>query len=156
MTDLAALRDAAGATGIFCDFDGCLAPIVPDPEAARAVRGASAALARLARRFRVVAVVSGRSAADLARRVRAPGVRLVGLHGMEESGGRTRRVAPGAEAAREAVERTAERLEDRLRGVRGAVLERKGLALAVHFRRARDPEEAERLASPLVDRKSVV
>src|SRR5438445_12193334 len=60
------------------------------------------------------------------------------------------RVAGEAETARAAVERTAERLERELIRAPGAVLERKGLALAVHFRRAPDPVEAERLASPLV------
>ena len=147
---LAALNDSAAEAGVFCDFDGCLAPIVPDPDEARPVRGATAVLTRLVRRFAVVAIVSGRSVADLSRRIRAPGVRLIGLHGMEEIYGRVVTVVPEAEAARDAVERAAERLERSLRGVRGALLERKGLALAVHFRRASDPVEAERLASPLV------
>ncbi|MGH2785689.1 MAG: trehalose-phosphatase [Actinomycetota bacterium] len=138
------------AAGIFCDFDGCLSPIVPEPDAARPVRGASAILERLAKRYASVAVVSGRSVADLARRIHAPGVRLIGLHGMEEFHSGVVTVLPEAEAARGAVERAAEHLERSLRGVRGAMLERKGLALAVHFRRARDPVEAERIASPLV------
>jgi trehalose 6-phosphate phosphatase len=150
VSDIDRLLKAAGDAGIFCDFDGCLAPIIPDPEAAKAVRGATATLERLARRFKVVAVVSGRSAADLSRRVRARGVRLLGLHGMEDVRDGAITVVPEAEAAREAVEATARSLGEALRGVRGAVLEHKGLALAVHFRRAADPEEAERTASPLV------
>ena len=147
---LAGLLERPHETGIFCDFDGCLSPIVPDPEASRPVRGAASVLAKLATQYASVAIVSGRSVADLARRIRAPGVRLVGLHGMEELSDGSVSVVPEAEAAREAVERTADRLETSLRGVRGAVLERKGLALAVHFRRAADPREAERLAAPLV------
>lgn len=147
---LGALSDSAAEAGVFCDFDGCLSPIVPDPDQARPVRGASSVLTRLARRFAVVAIVSGRSAADLARRMRAPGVRLIGLHGMEEIRNGVVTVVPDAEAARDAVGRAASRLEDALRGIRGAALERKGLALAVHFRRASDPVEAERIASPLV------
>jgi trehalose 6-phosphate phosphatase len=150
VSDIDLLLDDPGEAGIFCDFDGCLAPIVPDPEAARAVRGATAVLGRLARRFKVVAVVSGRSAADLSRRVRVPGVRILGLHGMEEARDGVITVVPEAEAARDAVEAAVRSLGDALRGVRGAVLEHKGLALAVHFRRAADPEEAERTAAPLV------
>ena len=145
-----ALAEAASSSGIFTDFDGCLAPIVSDPERARAVRGTSALLAKLARRFKVVSIVSGRSAADLARRIRAPGVRLVGLHGMEELRDGEVVTAPVAEAARAAVEQAGAQLAVRLRGVRGAILERKGLALAVHFRRAADPDAAERLAAPIV------
>ncbi|MGH2727637.1 MAG: trehalose-phosphatase [Actinomycetota bacterium] len=147
---LTALVDRAGSAGIFCDFDGCLSPIVPDPDDARAVRGGPSVLARLARRFAVVGVVSGRSVADLARRMRAPGVRLIGLHGMEELRDGSVTVVPEAEAARSAIERAGDGLARSLRGVRGALLERKGLALAVHFRRAADPDEAERIATPLV------
>lgn len=147
---LAPLAEAAARGGVFSDFDGCLAPIVPDPDEARAVRGASSVLARLAKRFAVVAVVSGRSAADLGRRLRVPGVRLIGLHGMEEVRDGVVTVAPEGERAREAIAGCGDELERSLHGVRGVILERKGLALAVHFRRAPDPAEAERIAAPLV------
>jgi trehalose 6-phosphate phosphatase len=148
---LAGLRAAPARAGIFTDFDGCLAEIVPDPDRARPVRGAATVLARLARRYRVVAVVSGRPVLDLARRLRAPEVRLVGLHGMEELRDREVVVLPEAAAARARVDHAAARLEEALRGIRGVALERKGAALAVHFRRAADPAEAERLAAPLVE-----
>ncbi len=150
MTDLAELVSAAPEAGIFCDFDGCLAPIVPDPTTSEALPGALETLEALARRFKVVAIVSGRSAADLARRAPAMGVWLVGLHGMEELRGDRVWTSPEAEAARETVQRVAERLEHELAGVSGAVLEPKGLALAVHFRRAEDPLEAELKATPIV------
>lgn len=148
--EIRSIAARASEAGIFCDFDGALAPIVADPDAARGVRGASAVLAALARRFRVVAVVSGRSVADLAQRVRAPQVRLLGLHGMEERVGGAVVAAPEAEAARAGIERAAADLRRALSGVRGVVLEHKGLALAVHFRRALDPDEVERLAAPAV------
>jgi trehalose 6-phosphate phosphatase len=150
VTVLEELVAAAPEAGIFCDFDGCLAPIVADPQTSQALPGALSALASLARRFRVVAIVSGRSAADLASRVRADGVWLVGLHGMEELRGDRVWTVPEAEAARETVQRVAERLERELAGVPGAVVEPKGLALAVHFRRADDPLEAELRATPVV------
>ena len=148
--ELAALARAAAHGGIFCDFDGCLAPIVADPNTARAVRGARAVLERLAATFQVVAVVSGRSIADLSARVRARGVRLIGLHGMEELRDGAVRALGDADAARARVERAAARIEVDLGKAPGAALERKGLALAVHFRRSPDPIEAERLATPLV------
>ncbi|MFY9589001.1 MAG: trehalose-phosphatase, partial [Actinomycetota bacterium] len=150
MTDLDQLAAAASEAGIFCDFDGCLAPIVADPATSQALPGALKTLEALARRFKVVAIVSGRSAADLARRARAKGVWLVGLHGMEELRGDRVWTSPDAEPARETVQRVAERLERELAGVPGAILEPKGLALAVHFRRAEDPLEAELKATPIV------
>lgn len=142
------LARTAGSAGVFCDFDGCLSPIVPDPAEARAVPGAEAALAHLAEAFAVVAVISGRAAADLAARVRAPGVRLLGLHGLEEVTAEGVRVLAEADEARAAVERVAARIEGELS--HGALLERKGLALAVHFRRAPDAEAAERALAPVV------
>ncbi|HET6636342.1 MAG TPA: trehalose-phosphatase, partial [Streptomyces sp.] len=45
------------------DFDGTLAPLVPDPDDARAHPGAAPALARLAPRLAAAAVVTGRPAA---------------------------------------------------------------------------------------------
>jgi trehalose 6-phosphate phosphatase len=152
---LGALRSLASSrerAGIFTDFDGTLSPIVADPEDARPVRGARTALESLARRFAVVAVVSGRPVLDLARRLRPRGVRLVGIHGLEVLEGDSVRVDPSAEAARDAVELVASSLLSSLRGFRGVTVERKGLAVAVHFRRAPGPDEAERLAAPVVDR----
>jgi len=145
---LSALARSASSAGIFSDFDGCLSPIVADPDEATPVPGAEETLAALASRFRVVAVISGRSVADLSGRVHAHGVRLIGLHGLEEWIDGEVHVAPEAASARDAVSRAADALEGAL--PEDAVLERKGLALAVHFRRARDPEATEAVASPLV------
>lgn len=152
MADLAALKLRAREAGIFTDFDGCLAPIVRDPSDAAPLPGVSKVLSALANRFRLVAVVSGRAARDLAWRLRAPGVVLVGLHGMEEIVDGEVRVAPEAGAARARVEAAHAALEIALRGVRGAVLEHKGLALAVHFRRAENAAESEALSVPIVER----
>ena len=147
---LEALAADAAHNGLFCDFDGCLAPIVPDPADSMPVAGADQALERLAGSCKVVAIISGRAVADLARRVHARGVRLIGLHGMEEMRGGDVMVLREVEASQPAVERAAARIEGMLTRAPGAVLERKGLALAVHFRRADDPVEAERIAGPLV------
>jgi len=150
MADIAGLVARAADGGIFCDFDGALSPIVGDPAASKPLPGAGRLLAALARRYRLVAIVSGRAARDVASRIRAPGVRMVGLHGMEWLAGGKVYVVPAAAAAAGRVNEAAIRLRAALRGVRGAVLEHKGLALAVHFRRASDPAEAERLAAPIV------
>lgn len=144
----------AAAAGVVCDFDGTLAEIVADPRDARPARGAAAALGRLARRYPVVAVVSGRPVADLAGRIRVPGVILAGIHGLEERRGRRLRVAPEGEAARAAVERAAAALAERLRPFGGVEVERKGLSVAVHFRRAEDPPRALEEATPLVEREA--
>src|SRR3954470_1857980 len=59
---LAALLARPERAVVALDFDGTLAPIVPDPEQARAHPGAVPALVRLAPRLAAVAVVTGRPA----------------------------------------------------------------------------------------------
>ncbi len=91
-------RDPAGA-GLFCDFDGTLAPIVDDPAAARPLPGAAGVLAELGGRLAVVAVVSGRPAAFLAEHLAeaGPAVHLAGLYGLERVERGVVRLAPAVE-----------------------------------------------------------
>src|SRR5438477_8745774 len=104
----------ASRAGIFCDFDGSLAPIVPDPAKARAIRGAGRVLERLARRYAAVAIVSGRPVSFLSKRLHPRRVRLVGLYGIEERVGRSLRILPEVQAARSAIDRAAEQLRQEL------------------------------------------
>ncbi len=139
---LAPLCADPARTAVLCDFDGTLAPIVEDPATARPLPGAPELLHRLARRFGTVAVVSGRPAAFLAERMSTaagpghdPRVRLIGLYGMEsvDPDGTVRpddRVAPWLPVVAE----TAARL--RVDAPAGVLVEVKGPALAVHWRRA--------------------
>ncbi|HEX6159911.1 MAG TPA: trehalose-phosphatase, partial [Thermoanaerobaculia bacterium] len=74
----------AGSTLLAFDFDGTLAPIHADPGQVRIDRAAAALLAQTTRlEGVVVAIVSGRDADDLARRVDTPGAYLVASHGLE-------------------------------------------------------------------------
>lgn len=75
-------------TVLCCDFDGTLAPIVPDPELASPAEGSIDALVLLASRLQRVAVISGRPLEFLARRL-GPDVRgssdLFGRYGAEHA-----------------------------------------------------------------------
>ncbi|HEX4214505.1 MAG TPA: trehalose-phosphatase [Candidatus Dormibacteraeota bacterium] len=64
------------------DFDGTLAPIVPDPDAARPLASSLAALRRLRRRLLGVVILSGRDSRDLARLLPLDGLRLRGDYGL--------------------------------------------------------------------------
>jgi trehalose 6-phosphate phosphatase len=150
--DVLALGAMAPRAGVFCDFDGSLAPIVDDPNKARAIRGAGRVLEKLARRYAAVAVVSGRPVSFLAKRLHPRKVRLVGLYGIEERVGRSLRVLPEVRTARASIDRAAERLRAELADEQGVFIEHKGLAVSVHFRRARDKEETLERAIPIVDR----
>jgi trehalose 6-phosphate phosphatase len=133
---LGPLAAAPGSCAVLTDYDGTLAPIVADPALAVPVAGAAAVLARLATRFAVVGVVSGRPAAFLRDRLAGvgEGVHLVGVYGFEWVEGATVRTAPevGPWAAPIAEVAAAARAE----APTGVVVEDKGAAVAIHWRRA--------------------
>lgn len=116
------------------DYDGTLAPIVPDPDEAR-MRGRTRELLTLVARAYPCLVISGRSRPDTRRRVRGTGVRqVIGNHGLE-----SRRRAPGHAVG---VRRWVSVLERRLAGVPGLVIEDKLLSVSVHYRRSRTRKKA--------------
>jgi trehalose 6-phosphate phosphatase len=138
----ARLAERAGEVALCLDFDGTLSPIVDDPQAARPQHGIVALLGPLAARFAAVALVSGRPAAYLAEHAAAPGVRYLGLYGLQEIRDGQVQVDPRLEAARPAVVAAHQDLRDSA-AVRdsGAWLEDKEYAVAVHTRRVADPDQ---------------
>ncbi|MFF1274116.1 trehalose-phosphatase [Streptomyces marokkonensis] len=141
------------------DFDGTLAPIVADPEQARAHPDAVPALAALAPKVAAVAVVTGRPAGVAVRHggfAGVPGLEhlvVLGHYGAERWDAVTGTVAapaphPGVAAARAELPG----LLDRVGAWQGTWIEEKGRAVAVHTRRASDPQAAfEALREPLAD-----
>ncbi|WP_338897545.1 trehalose-phosphatase [Streptomyces sp. TG1A-60] len=156
---LDAILARPGRTVIALDFDGTLAPIVPDPEQARAHPDAVAAVAALAPKVASVAVVTGRPAAVAVRHggfAGIPGLEhlvVLGHYGAERWDAVTGTVSapaphPGVAAVRAELPGFLEGVDAR----RGTWIEEKGRALAVHTRRATDPQAAfEALRSPLTD-----
>jgi trehalose 6-phosphate phosphatase len=143
----ARLAARADQVALCLDFDGTLSPIVPDPEAARPLPGVVELLGPLAARFAAVALVSGRPADYLATHAAAPGVRYLGLYGLQEIRDGQVRVDPRLEAGRPAVEAAHQDLREHpaVRDSR-AWLEDKRYAVAVHTRRVADPD---RWAGPI-------
>src|SRR5438067_13796501 len=80
---LEAVKAAPDRSGIFLDFDGVLAPIVPRPEDAYPPEETRRELRRLCGRYALVAVVSGRGGDDVRERVGVDGMVYVGSHGLE-------------------------------------------------------------------------
>jgi trehalose 6-phosphate phosphatase len=122
------------------DFDGTLSPTVDDPEAARPLAGVVELLEPLAARFAAVALISGRPASYLAEHAAAPGVRYLGLYGLQEIRDGRVWVDPRLESARPAVVAAKDDLRNSA-AVRasGAHLEDKDYAVAVHTRRTDNP-----------------
>lgn len=131
---------------VVSDFDGTLSRIVPDPWGAQILPLGRQALRRLAGLPGVhVAVLSGRTAADVAARVRVGNVTYLGNHGMERAflprRGRPETIAPTIDSDAHGAGHLAERLADELpRLVPDAwlVVERKPPAVAFHYRQAAD------------------
>jgi trehalose 6-phosphate phosphatase len=129
---------------IATDFDGTLAPIVADPGAARAHPGAVPALTRLAREVGTVAVITGRPAAEAVAYgglAAVPGIIVLGHYGWQRwQDGRL--TGPGSPPAVQAARDALPGVLSRAGAADGTWVEDKTHALAVHTRRAADPEAA--------------
>lgn len=133
----------AGAL-IALDFDGTIAPIVPDPADSRPAHGAVEALTALARRGAQVTFITGRDArtvVELGGLSAIPGLIVLGLYGAERWQDEMLDSLPEPESLH--------RLRAQLpplvarSGTDPAVwIEDKRLSLVVHARRAADPERA--------------
>jgi trehalose 6-phosphate phosphatase len=77
------LTDRPESAAVLCDIDGTLAPIVARAEEAAVPEHASRLLGRIARRYGVVACISGRGAAEARRIVGVGGIAYAGSHGAE-------------------------------------------------------------------------
>ncbi|MEV7414586.1 trehalose-phosphatase [Streptomyces sp. NPDC089919] len=154
----ALLGDPARAV-VALDFDGTLAEIVPDPDQARAHPGAVPALSALAPAVRSVAVITGRPAGVAVRYggfAGVPGLEhltVLGHYGAERWDAVSGTVqAPAPHPGVAAVRAELPGVLDSIGAWQGTWIEEKGQAVAVHTRRAADPQAAfEALRGPLLE-----
>jgi trehalose-phosphatase len=137
---------------VIADFDGTLSPGSRDPGAAAIEPSAQRAMRRLAavaahRPGRVhVAILTGRTVADVAERARIGGIGYHGDHGLQTAelprGGRVSGLAvetpPGYEGEAAAAERLASNVPLELGHPGWLFVERKGPSVAFHVRQADD------------------
>lgn len=124
----------AGDLALLLDFDGTLAPIVARAGEAEASPEARRAVSRLVRAGVPVAVISGRSLADVRARLGITDIYYAGNHGLEIEGPGVARRHAEAVRARDRLSAVRQALEARLSAVPGAWVEDKGLSLSVHYR----------------------
>jgi trehalose 6-phosphate phosphatase len=128
-----------------CDIDGTLAPIAARAEEARVPPEATRVLAELARRYALVACVSGRSAADAKRLVGVGRLAYAGAHGAELlwPGDRAPAALPEFERYAEKVHRFVARHDGEPLRALGVRVEDKGPIMALHWRGVPDEDAAE-------------
>jgi len=152
-TGLAALLDDPRHALVAVDFDGTLAPIVPDPAAARALPAAVTAMRELAPLIGTLAVVTGRpavTAVEYGSLDRVPGIVVLGAYGRQRWHDGQLETPPAPEGLAVARERLPGILADAA-APDGTWIEDKDDALAVHTRRAADPVAAlEQVRAPLL------
>jgi trehalose 6-phosphate phosphatase len=126
------LRQNAGRSGIFLDFDGTIAETTLDPADGRPVPGMTSVLGRLAEVYRCVAVLSGRPMEFLVDCLPLADLTLVGAHGLEVSGPTGRWSHPAARAFIPTILELGR--EATLTLPPTVLIERKALAITLHHR----------------------
>lgn len=151
--DEIAARTRSKRLVVFLDYDGTLAPIVDHPEKAVLAEGTREAVRRLSRHA-FVAILSGRDLRSVRYMVGLGNLYYAGSHGFDIEGPETR---GGSRLQHQvgleflpALGRAQADLMGTLGAVEGVLVERKRLAVAVHYRNVRQ-EEVGRVRA-LVDR----
>lgn len=121
--------------GVITDIDGTISPIAPTPEEAEVTATARDSLRALVKKVRLVAVITGRGAADAHRMLNIPNVEIMGSHGLERWRDGEAVISeegkPYLEAIRGALEEA-----DPLMVRFGMTPEPKGITASLHYRNA--------------------
>jgi trehalose 6-phosphate phosphatase len=130
---------------IALDFDGTLAPIVATPDLARVPLPVASRLRKLSEVFQV-AILTGRSVADVTRRLDFEPHFVIGNHGAEDGiEERERALQVGLDPVRVLLARRAVDLAEA-----GVTVEDKRLSIALHYRLSRKPDAARKLIAELL------
>jgi trehalose 6-phosphate phosphatase len=132
---------------VVLDIDGTISEIAPTPDRAIVSDEARATLNRLRDHVAVLAVITGRSAADGERLVGVDGLVYIGNHGLERRLGGRQEVHPEAAATQHQIADALAAIEAALASegrAEGVIFENKVLSASIHYRLAPEPEETGR------------
>jgi trehalose 6-phosphate phosphatase len=151
---LAPLRASPSRAAILLDIDGTLAPIVQHASDASVPEATRQLLIKVARRYGIVACVSGRQASDARAMVSIGTITYLGSHGAEllRAGWTESVLDPGIEDWKRRIHefgREADSAELRRRRVR---IEDKGPIVAFHWRGAPDEDAARAVIDAIASR----
>lgn len=145
--------DSIAQPGLLCafDFDGTLAPIVAQPDQACLPPEVKQRLVALSA-YAPIAIITGRSIADITPRLEFEPDYLVGNHGLEGVPGSQERSAAFIAQCRDWREMLSAALQDSSRFDPRIAIEDKRYSLSVHYRHAHDPGRAEAQLQELLAR----
>jgi trehalose 6-phosphate phosphatase len=140
--------------GIITDVDGTISPIVANADDAEVTPIAKSALNHLSQTLPLVAVISGRSAADVHERVGVEGVVYIGNHGMERWRDSSLEMSPAVANYRPNIRAAVQIIRQHLatENMIGVWLEDKGATLSLHYREANDHEAIMTPLRPILQR----
>lgn len=127
-------------TAIITDIDGTISEIAPTPGEAVIGPNMKHTIIKLKEKFKLVAVISGRSVYNAQEMVGVDGILYVGNHGLEFIFDGEYSIAPEVEEYLWQVKRLSEQLNEELSGIDGIFLEDKGICSSIHYRQCKNPE----------------
>ncbi len=147
-------RLAGKEPAIFLDYDGTLTPIVNDPAAAKMSDEMRSVVHKLAQRY-TVALVSGRDLKVLKNFVQLDGIYYAGSHGFDIQGpDEMQKQNELGIQCQSVLDQAEHELTAGLSGIKGCEIERKGFAIAVHYRNVapKDASQVEKIVNEVVSR----
>ena len=120
---------------VFLDYDGTLSPIAPRPEDAGLDGATKKVLVSLSRKKNTtLGIVSGRTLSNIKKLVGIGGIYYAGNHGLEIKGPGIRFIPPAARRSRPCIKKIKKDIDRKIKRIKGAILEDKGLTLTLHYR----------------------
>lgn len=120
---------------LLLDYDGTLTPIAETPMKALIPKGTKELLEKLSRRpYCKLGIISGRSLGDIKNIVGIKDIIYVGNHGLEIEGPKIKFESQVSPRLKLIMRNIAADMQKRLLGIKGALVEDKGLTLSIHYR----------------------
>ncbi|MDD5618219.1 MAG: trehalose-phosphatase [Candidatus Omnitrophica bacterium] len=120
---------------LLLDYDGTLTPIVENPRKAVISKEVKGLLQKLSRGpHRTLGIISGRSLKDIKNTVGIKNIIYAGNHGLEIEGPKIKFKSWVSPRLKSAIQNIAADMRKRLSGIKGALVEDKGLTLSIHYR----------------------
>lgn len=135
--------------GLITDMDGTISPIVPIPDDAAPTERNRDLLEQLNDALTLVAVVSGRAAADVYQRVNLPELVYAGNHGLERWQDGEVVAAPEAEHYRPNLQAAVDQLEPQL--LDSMWIEDKQATLSIHYRNTDNSQQTASDFKPIIE-----